>query len=218
MIAAGALAAAAILPAGSALAAPAPARAVTAWTSAQADHLTRLAAVARPPAVLTVGRGNTLSSLASSACGAPSWWPGLYDANRRVIGSDPGLIRPGEHLVQVCRVAPVPRLASPPAGVIWKRPAVVAYRDSQPFTYSAADYAGAEGFQACVIRAESGGNPDIWNATGHWGLYQFSAATWAAYGGDPAEFGSAGAAEQTAVFDTAIARGGQGNWAPYDGC
>jgi len=69
-----------------------------------------------------------------------------------------------------------------------------------------------------VIQRESGGNPQVWNPTGHWGLYQFSQATRAAYGGNPAAFGRASAAEHTSVFDTAIARGGEGNWSLYDGC
>jgi hypothetical protein len=79
--------------------------------------------------------------------------------------------------------------------------------------------AGDSSFQACVIRVESGGNPQAWNPSGlYWGLYQFSAGTWAAYGGNPADYGHAGAAEQNQVFASAIAAGGASNWAPYDGC
>jgi hypothetical protein len=78
--------------------------------------------------------------------------------------------------------------------------------------------AGDGSFQACVISRESGGNADIWNASGHWGLYQFSESTWIAYGGSASEFGSASVAEQNRVFDNAIAAGGQSNWSPYDGC
>ena len=80
-------------------------------------------------------------------------------------------------------------------------------------------YTGSTGsFQACVIAAESGGNSQVMNSSGHYGLYQFSASTWAAYGGNPADFGNASVAEQNQVFDNAIAAGGQSNWAPYDGC
>jgi Transglycosylase-like domain len=53
---------------------------------------------------------------------------------------------------------------------------------------------------------------------GHYGLYQFSASTWAAYGGNPADFGSASVAEQNQVFANALASGGQSNWSAYDGC
>jgi LysM repeat protein len=75
------------------------------------------------------------------------------------------------------------------------------------------------GFQACVIARESGGNPQVMNASGHYGLYQFSASTWAAYGGSPADFGHASEAEQNQVFANAMATaGGASNWSPYDGC
>ena len=79
-------------------------------------------------------------------------------------------------------------------------------------------YRGDSSFQECVITRESGGNSQVMNSSGHYGLYQFSASTWAAYGGNPADFGHASVAEQNRVFDTAIAAGGQFNWAPYDGC
>jgi soluble lytic murein transglycosylase-like protein len=79
---------------------------------------------------------------------------------------------------------------------------------------------GAYGsFQACVIARESGGNPQVMNASGHYGLYQFSYSTWVAYGGSPADFGHASVAEQDRVFANAMATpGGESNWAPYDGC
>ena len=84
---------------------------------------------------------------------------------------------------------------------------------------TASTYSGSTGsFQACVIAAESGGNPQVMNASGHYGLYQFSASTWAAYGGNPADFGNASVAEQNQVFNNAMAAGGESNWAPYDGC
>ena len=73
-------------------------------------------------------------------------------------------------------------------------------------------------FAQCVIARESGGQTQVMNSTGHYGLYQFSASTWAAYGGSPADFGHASASEQNRVFNTAIASGGQSNWSAYDGC
>jgi soluble lytic murein transglycosylase-like protein len=81
-----------------------------------------------------------------------------------------------------------------------------------------ASYAGESSFQKCVIARESGGNSQVMNSSGHYGLYQFSASTWAEYGGSPASFGHASVAEQNRVFDSAIAAGGQYNWSPYDGC
>ncbi len=73
-------------------------------------------------------------------------------------------------------------------------------------------------FGNCVVQRESGGNSQVMNSTGHYGLYQFSASTWAAYGGNPATFGHASVAEQEAVFMNAIDSGGQSNWSLYDGC
>ena len=73
-------------------------------------------------------------------------------------------------------------------------------------------------FESCVIARESGGNSQVMNSSGHYGLYQFSASTWVAYGGSAGDFGHASASEQHQVFSNAVARGGQSNWAPYDGC
>jgi len=56
------------------------------------------------------------------------------------------------------------------------------------------------------------------NGSGHYGLYQFSASTWAEYGGNPADFGDASVAEQNQVFANAMASGGESNWSAYDGC
>jgi hypothetical protein len=78
--------------------------------------------------------------------------------------------------------------------------------------------ASYSGFQQCVITRESGGNSQVMNSSGHYGLYQFSASTWQAYGGSAASFGHASASEQTRIFNNAMARGGQNNWSPYDGC
>ena len=65
---------------------------------------------------------------------------------------------------------------------------------------------------------ESGGNSQVMNSSGHYGLYQFSEATWVAYGGSAASFGNASVAEQNQVFANALAQGGQSNWSAYDGC
>ena len=87
-----------------------------------------------------------------------------------------------------------------------------------PKAASAATYSGSGSFQSCVIARESGGSSQVMNGSGHYGLYQFSASTWAAYGGNPSSFGSASVAQQNQVFNNAMAAGGQSNWAPYDGC
>jgi hypothetical protein len=87
-----------------------------------------------------------------------------------------------------------------------------------PVAQSSVSTSGDSSFQACVIERESGGNSQVMNGSGHYGLYQFSASTWAAYGGSPADFGNASVAEQNQVFENAIAAGGQSNWSLYDGC
>jgi hypothetical protein len=60
--------------------------------------------------------------------------------------------------------------------------------------------------------------PQVMNSSGHYGLYQFSASTWQAYGGSASSFGNASVSEQNRVFNNAMAQGGQSNWSPYDGC
>ena len=95
-------------------------------------------------------------------------------------------------------------------------PPVSTYRAPAP---AASSYSGAPGsFQACVIRAESGGNPQAVNASsGAGGLYQFLPSTWAALGfsGLPE---NASVATQNAAFAKAYAQSGTSPWAPYDGC
>ncbi len=97
-------------------------------------------------------------------------------------------------------------------GVSYARPAARAQ------SISSGGYSVSGSFQRCVIARESGGNTQVMNGSGHYGLYQFSASTWAAYGGDPGMFGHASGAYQTQIFNNAMAKGGQGNWSPYDGC
>ena len=60
-----------------------------------------------------VQSGDTLSGIAA-ALGVPGGWPALYAANRRAIGPDPALIRPGTILALPGRAAPA-RYAIRPA-------------------------------------------------------------------------------------------------------
>jgi LysM repeat protein len=95
-------------------------------------------------------------------------------------------------------------------------PPTVRAGGTTPPTVSAGAPAGS--FQACVISRESGGNPQVMNSSGHYGLYQFSAATWARAGGNPADFGHASVAEQNQVFAQAYALWGTSPWTPSDHC
>jgi LysM repeat protein len=175
----------------------------------------------------TVRPGDTLSSIAEHFYHNSSAWPVLYWNNHGELRwAD--VIDPG----QVLNIPPDPTHIPRPPGQLGPQytprhatatsaPAPV-QRQTAPTTTVTTTYTGGGwpggAFGACVVERESGGNPDIWNASGHWGLYQFSASTWAAYGGNPAQFGSASVAEQEAVFMTALSEGGESNWAPYDGC
>jgi hypothetical protein len=78
--------------------------------------------------------------------------------------------------------------------------------------------AGMGGFQSCVISRESGGNSQVMNSTGHYGLYQFDLGTWESGGGAAGDFGHASVGEQNAVFAAVYAARGTSPWAPYDGC
>lgn len=177
-----------------------------------AEHLRELSAP-----VVTVRRGDTLSSIARAGCGSVSDWTGIYVTNKKLIGPDYNLIKPGQVLALDCEAKYVPVRTVTVAVVrgTYRSPRR-AYQ--APRSYSPGGYSVSSGFQACVIRAESGGNAGIWNASGHWGLYQFSSSTWAAHGGNPADFGRASAAEQTQVFWNTVHADGTSDWAPYDGC
>jgi LysM repeat protein len=65
------------------------------------------------PARYTVVAGDTLAGIAA-ALAVPGGWPALYAANKRVIGPDPDLIRPGTVLtVAPARSAPSPAASRP---------------------------------------------------------------------------------------------------------
>ncbi len=184
-------------------------------------------ATASRPAKYTVRPGDSLSAIARNLYHDPDAWPVLYWANRGKVhwadSVDAGQVlsvpaKPARIPAAPSQLgpapAPVPEQSSteqantaPPATAVASAPA-----------QSASTYSGSSSFQECVIAAESGGNSQVMNSSGHYGLYQFSASTWAAYGGNPADFGNASVAEQNQVFDNAIAAGGQSNWSAYDGC
>jgi LysM repeat protein len=166
----------------------------------------------------TVRSGDTLSTIAARVYRDAAAWPVLYWANRSQLQSA-DVIMPGQRLRVPAKPAKIPGPPAQPAPAV-AAPATtpVASAPVQQAASTVQTGASSGSFAACVIARESGGNAQIMNATGHYGLYQFSASTWAAYGGNPADFGHASVAEQNQVFNNAIAAGGQSNWAPYDGC
>jgi LysM repeat protein len=167
------------------------------------------ARVISPGGEYTVRAGDTLAKIAGREYGNSYCWTGIYEANRGEI-RNPDMIYTGQRLE-------IPGGCSEHGPV--QTDAAVSRAQPQPRRESGGGYSVNSSFQACVIRTESGGNPDIWNASAHWGLYQFSEQTWIGYGGAASLFGSASAAYQTQIFDNAMATpGGADNWAPYDGC
>ena len=172
-----------------------------------------------PSATYIVRSGDTLASIAQHLYASADYWPVLYWANHATI-KYASQVQVGQVLSVPGKPAKIPAApkesapAAPPASTYSS-----ASTSSSGTTATTSTYSGSAGsFQACVIARESGGNPQVMNASGHYGLYQFSASTWAAYGGNPADFGHASVAEQNQVFANAIAAGGESNWAPYDGC
>lgn len=215
-----------------------PAVVTHAHPATTAKNLLASAQVARTtarPATFTVVAGDTLSAIAGKDCGNPADWTGIAAVNKI---ANPDLILPGQRFTLDCAQAVLATAAhtSAPAtdhdgdhdGDWSDAPPVVTQATGhisggsgrQAVTPAAnSTYTGGTGFQACVIARESGGNSQVMNSTGHYGLYQFSASTWAINGGNPATFGNASVAEQNQVFATAMSKpGGAQNWAPYDGC
>ena len=186
----------------------------TATVSLQSpQELHEVAFPARSDAHVVQG-GETLWGIAVQECGKGADWTGIYMKNRKTIGSDYNLIQKGQQLRLDCRTASLPVVT-----VSYVQPVHYRYHHRLAVRPAASGgYSVSSGFQACVIRAESGGNSQVMNSSGHYGLYQFSASTWAGHGGNPADFGRASAAEQTQVFWNTVHADGTSDWAPYDGC
>jgi LysM repeat protein len=183
-------------------------------------------AAAGRPAKYTVRSGDTLSAIAGKVYHDPGAWPVLYWANRDKIrwanSVDAGQVltvpvKPARIPAAPSQLGPAPAAPPVPEQASTGQ-AATAPQASAGVAQSASTYTGSGSFQECVISAESGGNSQVMNSSGHYGLYQFSSSTWAAYGGNPAEFGDATVAEQNQVFDNAMAAGGASNWSAYDGC
>ncbi len=176
------------------------------------------------PSWYTVRSGDSLSSIAERAYHNENAWPVLYWANRSQIRWA-NVIQTGQVLripVEPANIPDPPALLGPtptPAPEPAAQTAAPAVSPEPAIAQSTAQasYPGGS-FAQCVIARESGGQPQVMNASGHYGLYQFSASTWAEYGGSPADFGDASVAEQNQVFANAIAAGGESNWSAYDGC
>lgn len=190
------------------------------------NHPPAASAASTRPTSYAVKSGDTLSAIAKRVYQDPKYWPALYWANHSRI-QYANEIEVGQVLTVPVKPATIPKAptvlapAPPPATVSAPAPVDTgqsAPAAAAPVQSTTVSTAGDGSFQSCVIARESGGNSQVMNSSGHYGLYQFSASTWAAYGGNPADFGNASAAEQNQVFNNAIAAGGASNWSAYDGC
>jgi Transglycosylase-like domain/LysM domain len=172
------------------------------------------------PSWYHVRPGDSLSSIAGRVYHDQDAWPVLYWANHKQVRWA-NVIEAGQVLripAKPAKIPAAPALLGPSA--LSAPAAAPAVSDYAPASSASSYSGGGSGgsFGQCVIARESGGNAQVMNSTGHYGLYQFSASTWAAYGGNPADFGNASVAEQNQVFADALAAGGQSNWSAYDGC
>ena len=186
----------------------------------------------------TVRPGDSLSAIAGRVYHNPDAWPVLYWANHSQIRWA-NIINAGQVLKVPAKPAKIPNapgLLGPAAPALVTAPAPAeataavspayapvqpAAAPAQPAAAVASTYSGGTpggSFGQCVVAAESGGNSQVMNSSGHYGLYQFSESTWVAYGGSAGSFGNASVAEQNQVFANALAQGGQSNWSAYDGC
>ena len=200
-----------------------------------------VASVSAQPAKYTVREGDSLSAIAGRVYHDRAAWPAIYWANHSKvpwandisvgqvlkipakparIPAAPGQLGPGAGAPVAA--AGTSQVASPAyVPVQTASPAYVPVQTASPAyapVQTASTYSGNGGFASCVIARESGGNAQVMNSSGHYGLYQFSASTWAAYGGSAGAFGNASVAQQNQVFNNALAAGGQSNWSAYDGC
>lgn len=185
---------------------------LAAGVALSALSLSAPAASAATPSAYTVASGDTLAAIAPRL---GTSWPALAAFNHL---SDPNQIQAGE-VLQV-----------PPAG--YSTPAVPssartetsspeASSTSVAPTHASAAHSGrsASGSVADCIRAsENGGSYGRSGNPSHFGAYQFDRQTWAANGGNPADWGSATPAEQDQVFANTVASSGYSSWTPYDGC
>jgi LysM repeat protein len=202
-----------------------------AWQEKQEKAATSL------PRWYTVQPGDSLSSIAQRFYNNSAAWPVLYWRNHDHIRwaddiSAGQVLRipaePGEIPAPPSELeAAAPVVSTPHAPRHASTAPVVAQSAPAPQTpvLTTSTSSGGLGvipggaFGQCVVERESGGNPQVMNSSGHYGLFQFSFSTWVAYGGNPNDFGHASVAEQEQVFATALASpGGENNWAPYDGC
>lgn len=142
------------------------------------DVVTPLKPTFTPNPMYKVKLGDTLSGISDSHCGTWNDWPGIYDANKPVIGGNPNLIEVGQKLKVVCDQAAVPASYVKPAAApvvdqvaTGSNSSMISQLNRQGYDGYAMAYtamflfkngysrAGAAGVVACIA-GESGGNPE----------------------------------------------------------
>ena len=190
------------------------------------DHPHPARVVVAPQRVWVVRSGDTLSGIARSRYHKEAAWTLVYWANHKQIRWA-NRIQVGQRfwLPDFNGTIPAaPKLLEPPPPPAPPRAVVVTSTVTSHPTYQAQTYQpggtyhGSGSMQTCIISRESGGDSQVMNSTGHYGLYQFSYSTWIGSGGSGADFGHASVAEQNQVFYNAVAARGYSDWTPYDGC
>jgi hypothetical protein len=214
-----------------------PAYAATAAVHSQPGMVQALRTVSTArPAVPAAGHGHlyrvrpgdSLSAISAREYGTSRDWKSVWWVNRRTV-HNPDVVRAGQWLwistwhprtawldAKAARAIPAPpvlAVARSSAAAPASAPAASGFPAPQAISTG-----GFGSFQACVIERESGGQTQVMNASGHYGLYQFDYGTWVSGGGAPGDFGHASAAEQNAVFAAVYAARGTEPWAPSDGC
>ncbi|MDQ2727709.1 MAG: LysM peptidoglycan-binding domain-containing protein [Actinomycetota bacterium] len=188
---------------------------LAAGAALSAMSLSAPAASAATPSSYTVASGDTLAAIAPLL---GTTWPALASYNHL---ANPNKIQAGEVLqappVGYSAATPSAQTASPEAQTTTHEPS----SNSASPTRSSSGHpsSSASGSTASCIRAsENGGSYGRSGNATHFGAYQFDRQTWAAHGGNPADWGSASAAEQDQVFANTVASSGYSAWTPYDGC
>src|SRR3974390_2809758 len=171
------------------------------------------------PGIYLIRAGDPLSGISGRFCGTAGDYPSLAAANHipdaDLIYAGRDILLACHAAVAAVAAAAAP--AADPAGKVWgvtygypnycgdgdgdgwdvscgsrQAPAYQAPAP-QPHQVATAGYSGGSSpggsFGQCVVARESGGNAQVMNATGHYGLYQFAARTWAADGGEPGGVG-----------------------------
>jgi hypothetical protein len=175
--------------------------------------------------------------VSQSKCGTSADWTGIYAASRKshLTAWNANDLTVGQQLAIQCYQNPgmAGRAWTPPPPVyqapVTDTASVQSYSSDQspaqtpvssPSQTSSVNVstAGLGSYQSCVIQRESGGQSQVMNSSGHYGLYQFDYGTWVSGGGSGASFGHASVAEQNQVFASVYAARGTQPWTPSDGC